>query len=123
MHTFGPPLGSQDTRTAAQRRMDGLTAACQAALNSGTAGTRHGAAPHLSILVDEQTLAGAAGTGTGRRDQAGQAGQAGQAEECPAAARAARPATAGRTGRPARTAARTGPARPDRPGRPPGPGQ
>ena len=65
MHTFGPPLGSQDTRTAAQRRMDGLTAACQAALNSGTAGTRHGAAPHLSILVDEQTLAGAAGTGTG----------------------------------------------------------
>ncbi len=59
VHAFGPPLGSQDTRTAAQRRMDGLTAACQAALDSGTAGTRHGAAPHLSILVDEQTLASA----------------------------------------------------------------
>ena len=115
VHTFGPPLGSQDTRTAAQRRMDGLTAACQAALNSGTAGTRHGAAPHLSILVDEQTLAGAAGTA-----DAGQAGQAGQAEECPAAARAARPATAGRTGRPARTAARTDRPGRDRPGRPPG---
>jgi hypothetical protein len=59
VHAFGPPLGSEDTRTAAQRRMDGLTAACQAALDSGTAGTRHGAAPHLSVLVEEQTLAGA----------------------------------------------------------------
>ena len=61
VQAFGPPLGSEDTRTAAQRRMDGLTAACQAALDSGTAGTRHGAAPHLSVLVDEQTLAGADG--------------------------------------------------------------
>jgi len=75
VHAFGPPLGREDTRTAAQRRMDGLTAACQAALDSGTAGTRHGAAPHLSIMVDEQTLAhgsrtpgtpatGPSGTGT-----------------------------------------------------------
>ncbi|MGA2828903.1 MAG: DUF222 domain-containing protein, partial [Streptosporangiaceae bacterium] len=55
VHAFGPPLGTEDTRTAAQRRMDGLTAACQAALDSGTAGTRHGAAPHLSIMVDEHT--------------------------------------------------------------------
>ena len=62
VHAFGPPLGAEDTRTAAQRRMDGLTAACQAALDSGKAGTRHGAAPHLSILVEEQTLAGASGT-------------------------------------------------------------
>ena len=31
VHAFGPPLGTEDTRTAAQRRMDGLTAACQAA--------------------------------------------------------------------------------------------
>jgi Domain of unknown function (DUF222) len=59
VHAFGPPGGTEDTRTAAQRRMDGLTAACQAALDSGTAGTRHGAAPHLSVLVEEQTLAGA----------------------------------------------------------------
>jgi len=36
----------------------GPAAACQAALDSGTAGTRHGAAPHLSILVEEETLAG-----------------------------------------------------------------
>ncbi len=62
VHAFGPPLGTEDTRTAAQRRMDGLTAACQAALDAGTAGTRHGAAPHLSIMVDEHTLAGASGT-------------------------------------------------------------
>ncbi len=41
--------------------MDGLTAACKAALDSGTAGTRHGAAPHLSILAEEQTLAGTPG--------------------------------------------------------------
>ena len=59
VHAFGPPLGTEDTRTAAQRRMDGLTAACQAALDSGQTGTRHGAAAHLSILVEEQTLAGA----------------------------------------------------------------
>src|SRR5450755_1113202 len=66
VHAFGPPLGREDTRTAAQRRMDGLTAACQAALDSGTAGTRHGAAPHLSIMVDEHTLAHRSGTtGTG----------------------------------------------------------
>ncbi len=57
VHAFGPPLGKEDTRTAAQRRMDGLTAAC-AALDSGSARTRHGAAAHLSILVDEHTLAG-----------------------------------------------------------------
>src|SRR5450755_2990085 len=66
VHAFGPPLGREDTRTAAQRRMDGLTAACQAGLDSGTAGTRHGAAPHLSIMVDEHTLAHRSGTtGTG----------------------------------------------------------
>jgi hypothetical protein len=62
VHAFGPPLGTEDTRTAAQRRMDGLTAACQAALDSGQAGTRHGAAPHLSIMVDEHTLAHGSGT-------------------------------------------------------------
>ena len=40
---FSPPGGGEDRRTAAQRRMDGLTAACQAALDSGAAGSRHGA--------------------------------------------------------------------------------
>jgi hypothetical protein len=50
---FSPPGGGEDRRTAAQRRMDGLTAACQAALDSGAAGSRHGAMPHLSILLEE----------------------------------------------------------------------
>jgi Domain of unknown function (DUF222)/HNH endonuclease len=35
--------------------MDGLTAACQAALDSGAAGSRHGAMPHLSILLEEHS--------------------------------------------------------------------
>jgi hypothetical protein len=55
---FSPPGGTGDARTAAQRRMDGLTAACQAALDSGRAGTRHGALPHLSILLDAQAQPG-----------------------------------------------------------------
>jgi Domain of unknown function (DUF222) len=49
---FSPPGDPDDTRTAAQRRMDGLTAACQAALDSGTARSRHGALPHLTVLLD-----------------------------------------------------------------------
>ncbi|HEY2519077.1 MAG TPA: DUF222 domain-containing protein [Streptosporangiaceae bacterium] len=49
---FGPPGGAEDQRTAAQRRMDGLTAACQAALDSGRAGVQHGALPHLTVLFD-----------------------------------------------------------------------
>ena len=51
---FSPPGGRHDRRTAAQRRMDGLTAACQAALDSGTAKNRHGARPHLTILLDAE---------------------------------------------------------------------
>ena len=49
---FSPPGGGEDHRTAAQRRMDGLTAACQAALDSGRAGSQHGALPHLTTLFD-----------------------------------------------------------------------
>jgi hypothetical protein len=55
---FSPPGGGADRRTAAQRRMDGLAAACQAALDSGTAGSRHGAMPHLSILLEEPAAPG-----------------------------------------------------------------
>jgi hypothetical protein len=51
---FSPPGGGHDRRTAAQRRMDGLAAACQAALDSGTAKSRHGALPHLTILLDAE---------------------------------------------------------------------
>jgi hypothetical protein len=72
---FSPPGGTGDTRTAAQRRMDGLTAACQAALDSGRAGTRHGALPHLSVLLDAQAGgpggAPAAGPGPARTEHGG----------------------------------------------------
>ena len=54
---FSPPGGQGDARTAAQRRMDGLVAACRAALDGGTAPGRHGAAPHITILVKDETLA------------------------------------------------------------------
>jgi hypothetical protein len=99
VHAFGPPLGTEDTRTAAQRRMDGLTAACQAALDSGTAGTRHGAAPHLSIMVDEQTLAHGTGTtgtdGTARTGRAGTPGAPATAPDTPPATGTGAPATTG----------------------------
>jgi hypothetical protein len=52
---FGPPGGAGEHRTTGQRRMDGLTAACQAALDSGRAGSRHGAMPHVTVLLDAPT--------------------------------------------------------------------
>jgi len=52
---FAPPGGTEDRRTSGQRRMDGLTAACQAALDSGRAGRRHGALPHLTILLEDHS--------------------------------------------------------------------
>jgi hypothetical protein len=58
---FAPPGGACDTRTAAQRRMDGLVAACKTALDTGQAPIRHGTAPHISILVRDETLAQALG--------------------------------------------------------------
>ena len=57
---FSPPAGLGDGRTAAQRRMDGLVAACKAALDAGKAPGRHGAAPHITVLVRDETLAQAA---------------------------------------------------------------
>jgi hypothetical protein len=63
---FSPPGGQADGRTAAQRRMDGLVAACKAALDGGTAPQRHGAAPHITVLVKDETLAQAARAGQDR---------------------------------------------------------
>lgn len=57
---FGPPGGALDARTTAQRRLDGLAAACRTALDTGEAPIRHGAAPHISVLVHDHTLAQAA---------------------------------------------------------------
>lgn len=71
---FSPPGGQGDGRTAAQRRMDGLVAACKAALDAGTAPERHGAAPHITVLVKDETLAQATaqapsdGTAPGQAD-------------------------------------------------------
>ena len=59
---FSPPAGQLDTRTAAQRRMDGLVAACKAALDGVGAPERHGSAPHITVLVKDETLAQAAAT-------------------------------------------------------------
>ncbi len=53
---FGVPGGACDTRTAAQRRMDGLVTACKIALDSAKAPARHGAAPHVTILLRDETL-------------------------------------------------------------------
>lgn len=58
---FAPPGGTADTRTAAQRRLDGLVAACKIALDTGRAPQRHGSAPHVTVLVHDQTLAQAPG--------------------------------------------------------------
>src|SRR3984885_5235937 len=69
---FSPPGGQGDGRTAAQRRMDGLVAACKAALDGGTAPERHGAAPHITVLVKDETLAQAHAQARGARIVPGQ---------------------------------------------------
>jgi hypothetical protein len=75
---FSPPGGRMDNRTAAQRRMDGLVAACKAALDAAKAPGRHGSAPHITVLVKDETLAQAtaqaagAGTAPGTRPASGQ---------------------------------------------------
>ena len=86
---FSPPGGQLDTRTAAQRRMDGLVAACKAALDGGSAPERHGSAPHITVLVKDETLAQAAAqaaaqAGAGQTPGAGPAsGQADSAAPAP----------------------------------------
>ena len=84
---FSPPGGQADARTAAQRRMDGLVAACKAALDGGKAPERHGAAPHISVLVKDETLAWAAADAAAQtaRTAAGRAQPAGAAGTAPAA--------------------------------------
>ena len=115
---FSPPGGQGDGRTAAQRRMDGLVAACKAALDAGAAPERHGAAPHITVLVKDETLAQAAraayaagatadpGHAAGPGRGPGQSGVAlsGQATRSPAGAQtaqdtgSARPPAEGRRG-------------------------
>jgi hypothetical protein len=84
---FSPPGGQADARTAAQRRMDGLVAACKAALDAGKAPERHGAAPHISVLVKDETLAQAAADAAARaaRTASGRAQPTGVTGGVPAA--------------------------------------
>ena len=72
---FGPPGGAEDSRTAAQRRMDGLTAACQAALDSGRAGSHHGAMPHITVLLDAPATPGGSAMSGSRQPGASEADQ------------------------------------------------
>ena len=76
---FSPPAGLGDGRTAAQRRMDGLVAACKAALDAGKAPGRHGAAPHITVLVRDETLAQAARAAAATRRPARRPGPSGPA--------------------------------------------
>ncbi|MDX6337662.1 MAG: hypothetical protein QOG05_5002 [Streptosporangiaceae bacterium] len=77
---FSPPGGQADTRTAAQRRMDGLVAACKAALDGGSAPERHGASPHITVLVKDETLAQAAAQTAGAGQAPGAAPASGPAD-------------------------------------------
>jgi hypothetical protein len=48
--------GSDDRRTSDQRLADGLVQLCLVALRAGEAPTQHGVRPHVSVLVDAETL-------------------------------------------------------------------
>lgn len=61
IEAFAAPTGGGDTRTPGQRRADGLGAACQSALDSGTLGERHEVRPHVNLVVTQATLAGEPG--------------------------------------------------------------
>ena len=115
---FSPPAGPLDTRTAAQRRMDGLVAACKAALDGGSAPGRHGSAPHISILVKDETLAQAAAHAAAAQGAGATPGYAASAGQAAAADSAARPRD--RAGLPGRGRCNR-PGRSCRPGRGTGP--
>jgi hypothetical protein len=83
---FSPPAGQLDTRTAAQRRMDGLVAACKAALDGGSAPERHGSAPHITVLVKDETLAQAAAYAAAAQGAGAAPGYAAGADQDPGAA-------------------------------------
>jgi hypothetical protein len=113
---FSPPAGQLDTRTAAQRRMDGLVAACKAALDGGSAAERHSSAPHITVLVKDETLAQAAapaaaaqGTGAAPGYAAG-AGTGAQAEAAGAAGAGGAPGEVGPAAQPGLAAQAVAPA-------------
>jgi hypothetical protein len=63
IHAASGPTGSDDGRTAAQRRFDGLVSICERALKGGELPDTGGVAPHVSVIVDYATLMKAQGAG------------------------------------------------------------
>jgi len=55
-------IDQQDDRTGAQRRADALVDVCRAHLDGGTAVASRGEKPHVSVIVDLQTLEGRTGS-------------------------------------------------------------
>lgn len=51
-----------DTRTARQRRYDGLVAICERSLRGGELPETGGVAPHVSVIVNHDSLSGVAGS-------------------------------------------------------------
>jgi hypothetical protein len=115
---FSPPAGQLDTRTAAQRRMDGLVAACKAALDGGSAPERHGSAPHITVLVKDETLAQAAAYAAAAQGAGAAPGYAAGADQDPGGAHGTgtRPGHLAAAGLGTGGAQRTGQAEPATPG-------
>ena len=115
---FSPPAGQLDTRTAAQRRMDGLVAACKAALDGGSAPERHGSAPHITVLVKDETLAQAAAYAAAAQGAGAASGYAAGADQDPGGAHGTgtRPGHLAAAGLGTGGAQRTGQAEPATPG-------
>jgi uncharacterized protein DUF222 len=61
IHAASAPTGPVDPRSAAQRRYDGLVAICERALKARELPETGGVAPHVSVIVDYNTLIKAAG--------------------------------------------------------------
>jgi len=57
-HTQAGDRDAEDTRTPAQRRADALVDICRRVLDTGTLPTVNGEKPHLSVIVDLETLQG-----------------------------------------------------------------
>ncbi len=64
-----PP--KNDERTAQQRRADALIELCRRQLDSGTLPSVNGRQPHLTVVVQAETLAGAPGAPAARLEAAG----------------------------------------------------
>src|SRR5690606_6424573 len=62
---FRRPDAPGEQRTREQAGADALVAMAKAALDAGTAPSRHGVRPHVSVLLDWRAIAADAGVGQG----------------------------------------------------------